>query len=328
MRAFWRFVQQSSKPVFTGRELKDRIGDELAHVLWREQIVVPIAGSSSEDWRSSQCSDDVVLRLSVEHLVEILRRDLPIEVVPAATSSFGSAEKVVAIGMRLVDGAPTEVFLALHPVSEAFLWFVQLRRLTPARTKILVPTNEALPPQFMALCGHGGQIQLAFLDEILCLRHGRIGAAARRATTAPGPFCQVTDASGDRQLTRPEYHAIIAASETHDLLIDMTTTVSHGLYRAVASMFGMPPRIADLPWNQAAVLVELGIARRPMRVNELTSVQVEHPDKLIERARSVVDIELSRRTWRAFKTLPTDSRRDKRYFFDPPDGFRFAFLYL
>jgi hypothetical protein len=326
VRAFWTFLQRFRNPVFTGRELKNAVGDELAHILWRERIAAPTSGGDLER-RDSQCNDDVVLHFSIAHLVELLRRHLQIDAPLAPMPGFGASKEVLAVGTLTVDGDTTSVFLVVQPVSEAFLWFLQLRRLTPGKTMILVPTAEGLPSQLLHLYQAGGLVQLRFLDETLCVRHGQIVAATRRAATAPGPFCHVCDQDGVRLIARPEYHTIKAAAEELELLIDSTTTCAGGLYRASASLDGVP-WIADIPWSYAAVLTELGVARRPMRVDELTSIQVDHRDKLIERARSLVDVELTWRAWRAFKTLPADSRADKRYFFDPPVGFRFAFLYL
>lgn len=327
MRELWRFLQYSSKPVFTGRELKEAVGEELARIAWRELLVEEVSYSDGEMRRRGVLLDSAMLRFSIERLLELLRRCLGAEPTNVTTLGYGPVLDIAAVGNMAVGAERADVFLVLRPLSESFQWFEQLRRVTPARTIILVPTADGLPARMHHLQQASGPLEFRFLDEILCVRNDQIVAVARRSTTCPGPYCFITDVAGQRQIDKPEYHATLASADRFDLLIDITTTRVAGFYRAFASANGVP-WFTDLSWSQAAVLIELGRAGRPMRADELRSIDVEHPDKLIERARSEVDIEVGWRSWRAFKTLPGESRRDKRYHFDPPPGFRFAFLYI
>jgi hypothetical protein len=75
---------------------------------------------------------------------------------------------------------------------------------------------------------------------------------------------------------------------------------------------------------QAAALIELIEPGTALRPKELHSVGVVHADKLIEKARQAVDVNLSRRAWRAFHTLRGSEPEAKRFQFRPPPGFRFA----
>jgi hypothetical protein len=53
---------------------------------------------------------------------------------------------------------------------------------------------------------------------------------------------------------------------------------------------------------------------------------VVHADKLIEKARQAVDVNLSRRAWRAFHTLRGSEPEAKRCQFRPAQWFRFAVI--
>jgi hypothetical protein len=77
---------------------------------------------------------------------------------------------------------------------------------------------------------------------------------------------------------------------------------------------------------QAAALIELIERGTALRPKELRSVDVFRADKLIEKARLAVDVNLSRCAWRAFHTLRGSDREAKRYQFQPPPGFRFAVI--
>jgi hypothetical protein len=335
MRAFWRLLQHSHRYVFRLETLSQTLGPHLLEVLKLENVLVPVGTGGPHGPGTERVSnggnDDNHMRLSVPDLVALVRRTLRIEGVPLAIPGLGSPREVPAVGTLPLGDAVAEVFLVLQPTSDSAVWFMAARRLMPVKTLLLMPTAEGLPSPLLNLRENGGDVQLRFLDEAMCLHEGHIvmapGSVTRRAITSPGPFCNVSDPDGTRQITRPEALALKAMAKTMELFIDTTTSVEGGLYRAYASLDGSS-WFEDLPWSQATALIELGTARRPMRVSDFTWVDVDDRGKLVERARREVDVELKWRCWRAFKTLPGEFPKDKRFFFDPPAGFRYAFLYF
>jgi len=78
---------------------------------------------------------------------------------------------------------------------------------------------------------------------------------------------------------------------------------------------------------QAQAYAELMQAGRPLRAEELRSVRgMNHPEKLLEGARRVLDVRTSRYAWRATHLLRGDTPEAKRYWFRPPPSLRWALL--
>src|SRR5262249_49287808 len=115
---------------------------------------------------------------------------------------------------------------------------------------------------------------------------------------------------------------------------DMTTTVDGGQYPSgyrVIDKRSNKVRFVEtkLTPKEAPIIARL-IENRPKAIlmRHLVDTAIDDSDRLIERARTKVDVELTRRNWRGFKTLPGDAPADKMYRFSPPDGTTWIFLGL
>jgi hypothetical protein len=146
------------------------------------------------------------------------------------------------------------------------------------------------------------------------------------AVREPMAACFLLETQGRRALSEAEYRETIANAASYDLLIDMTRTVAAGRYLAGRSSQAGDFEEVRLKTKFAAIWVEFVERGCALRPTQLKSVSVNHPDKLIEQARSELDLRFSRYAWRAIHTLRADSREAKRFHFNPPEGFRMAIL--
>ena len=111
-----------------------------------------------------------------------------------------------------------------------------------------------------------------------------------------------------------------------DLFIDMISPLQTGQYRAMRRNIDGTVDEVTLTGSHATVLTALISKRRPLATHQLNMVDVFHPDKAVELARSKVDVKLGRYQWRAFHTLPAITKEAKRFVFNPPSDLCFAVL--
>ena len=246
---------------------------------------------------------------------------------------------VRSLGESAWGGVRREAFLATDPSGQSFPSFLALRRKEPrAGSLVLAPSRRWMKYRALDQQGPSDPVKIVILEDTLAISNGEIviNAPAAQANSIkelssqyrspPAPFCTLIDQDGERTLTEPECRALQARAADFDLFIDLMTPVDAGRYRAgrrdAEGFFEEKPLTA----NQAAVLVELISKRKPLRADELKSVDLVQPAKRLEEARKLIDINLSRYNWRSIKTLRGDTPEAKRFFFDPPEGLRFAVL--
>jgi hypothetical protein len=121
--------------------------------------------------------------------------------------------------------------------------------------------------------------------------------------------------------------ALVARAAELDLFIDTTITVDGGGHRGVRRDDRGVAEEAALTKHEAAALVELISTRKALRAGDFASVGVNAIDKVVERARSKVDVKQGRYKWRAIHTLAADTPEAKRWQFNPPSEMRFAITF-
>jgi hypothetical protein len=193
----------------------------------------------------------------------------------------------------------------------------------------------------------GQRVELVTLGEALRFEKGAfVGALAApvgtrepsmpSATPTPTPTlvslpskgapttCTVIDQDGSRPLTAREYDALVGRPGEIDLFIDTTVVVDGGGHRARRRNDDGTATESVLTKYEAAALVELIAARRPLDARYLAAVGVNDVAKIIERARRKIDVRRGRYNWRAIHTLAGDRSESKRWLFTPEAGLTFA----
>jgi hypothetical protein len=159
------------------------------------------------------------------------------------------------------------------------------------------------------------------------LRRQDAAEPRRGEAQAAGPAFVLFTGGRRQDITRVEYEEVAARFAEYDLYIDLAKTAVSGRYVARRKDQDGVSREASLSKNEAFALAELVEGGRAVRPKQLKSIgTMQNPDKVIETARSRVDVNLGRYDWRAFKTLPGETAKAKAFHFNPPDGFRYALI--
>jgi hypothetical protein len=200
---------------------------------------------------------------------------------------------------------------------------------------VFVPEQRRLPVKLRGQHGPRAAVQVVGLDEWLEFAGGQpvlrlpvleVREPAAPAYAAEPIVAEVFEATGKRGLSTAAYDALVGRRSSFDLFIDMTIP---GTKR------GGPVRVRDeqgqsteveLAAREVAVLVELVQARKPMRMGEFRSVNVQSLDKMIERARRKIEGEGRRGNWRFFHTLSGVESSAKSFLFKPQEGLTFAVI--
>ncbi len=339
MHAIWKFLQHSQESVFDLELITAVAGREVIDALLRARVLIPagIAGAPRSDNTKLDCerldASDELVAFDVPRLVTMLQRLYHVDGGPALFPGLGHPKGVFLLGTTPTDWSVTEVFFAPDPMNENLVWFLVGRRCVRARTLVLVPTILGVPDALLLQHHHPGKhVEVRFLEPCVNLRDGEFVMSQRawpvESQHPPKPFCAILEGTARRNLSQPEYHALIAVG-AYDLLIDKTITVAGGLYRCFGRREGQSWE-ARLSASELAVVVQLITSGRAMRPDEFRLQSgrqtLASRIRLIERARSKIDVDLGHRQWRLIQTLSADTARDKRYFFNPPPGFRCAIL--
>ena len=337
MNAIWRFLQQSPQSVFDLKSITAVAGREAVDALLRERILVParvehspLADQSAPGLRRPGSSLEV-FAFDMLQLGTMLQRAFRLSGGSALFPGVGHPRGMFLLGTSTTGGRVTEVFFAPQPLHEDLIWFLPARRHLRAYTLILVPTEAGMPDALSPQHHHdaGEHVEVCFLEDCVSLRDGQL-VVSSESSPAPiahplKPFCACFENGIRRNLSQSQYHAMIGAAAAYGLLIDGTMTVTGGLYRGYASHNGQS-REAELSAGEFSVAFKLMTSGRALRPDELRSGRLTMPTRSVERMRTKIDVELGYRHWRAFRTLAADSSRDKRYFFNPPPGFKYAIL--
>jgi hypothetical protein len=357
-----RLVEQAKAPTLLASQWRERIGDEATALLVRLGVLVEKQATSTHPcggpWGDGcprrvvtnhgcashpfvavcgrddgscpevllRAEDRETLQLSVDGLVRVLRRALGVGgAVEQGDAGFPDAR-------RIGDRAGRAVFLALSPAFPGFEAWAAAR----GDALVIVPFGLGLATAARDRFGVGQRVELVLLREVLRLEDdgaivGALPEAFLSLREPAGPpyvprsvICIVVDHDGRRALTAEEYMALVARAAELDLFIDTTITVDGGGHRGARRDDRGASEETVLSKHEAAALVELISTRRALRAGDFASIGVNAVDKVIERARSKVDVKEGRYKWRAIHTLAADTREAKRWQFNPPSALRFA----
>ena len=225
-----------------------------------------------------------------------------------------------------------DVFVCRAAWDSAFEALLAERQLAARRSVVLVPTARGVPIELLHRYPPGGHVILAPLADILGIRERRLVLlptftalleGRRVATTG----LQIIAYDGRRSVTASEYARLTEEAESFDLFLDETgvghsRTYSAG-YRNESGHF----RRVMLSALQMHALTELISRGVPLRAAELRSLQkaaIQNPAKVIDSARRLVDVRLSRYSWRSFHTQAAEESGQRRYLFRPPATLRYV----
>lgn len=265
-----------------------------------------------------------VLTFSLDGLVRQLRRMLGVG---------GAVERDVGFpdARGLGERAGRPVFLALSPALPGFDAWLAAR----GDAVVLVPVARRVATALRDRFAPGQRVELVTLRDILRVEdHALIGALPERILQvrepagapygARPPVCVVIDHEGQRALSAHEYRSLVARAGELDLFLDTTITVDGGAHRGLRRDDAGAVDETALTKYEAAAIVELISTRRALRAGDFATVGVNAVDKVVERARSKIDVKQGRYKWRAIHTLAADTPEAKRWHFNPPDRLRFA----
>ncbi|HMA93245.1 MAG TPA: hypothetical protein VKP30_11200, partial [Polyangiaceae bacterium] len=147
------------------------------------------------------------------------------------------------------------------------------------------------------------------------------GRTSGVVTREPAAYVAYSE-RGYEVLTAVERRERLSELSQYDLFLDTTEVAEQGRYRAGKRDVDGTVESVLLPLNEAAVLVELVQAPGPLESRQFRSVLVSHVEKLVERARSKIDVRLGRYNWRSIQTI----RATKAYQFRPPPNMKWLVL--
>jgi hypothetical protein len=268
-----------------------------------------------------------VLTLSLDGLVRQLRRSLGVGGAVERDAGFPDTR-------RIGERAGRPVFLALSPALPGFDAWLAAR----GDALVLAPVGRGVPSALRDRFASGQRVELVTLRDVL-----RVDADALVGTIpvrilqvrepAGAPYgtrptvCVVIDHDGQRTLTADEYRALVARARDLDLFVDTTVTVDGGAHRGLRRDDDGGVDETPLTKHEAAAIVELISTRKALRAGDFATVAVNAVDKVVERARSKIDVKQGRYKWRAIHTLAADTPEAKRWQFNPPPELQYAVVY-
>jgi hypothetical protein len=358
-----RLVEQAKTPTLLAAQWRERLGAEVTALLVRLGVLVEKQATSTHPcggpWGDGcprrvvtnhgcashpfvavcgrddgscpevllRAEDRETLQLSVDGFVHVLRRALGVRgAVEQGDAGFPDAR-------RIGERAGRAVFLALSPAFPGFEAWAAAR----GDALVIVPFGLGLATAARDHFGVGQRVEVVLLRDVLRLEAGAVVAAlpepllslrepAGPPYAARSPVCVVVDQDGRRPLTAEEYMALAARAPELDLFIDTTITVDGGGHRGVRRDDRGVAEETALTKHEAAALVELISTRKALRAGDFASVGVNAIDKVVERARSKVDVKQGRYKWRAIHTLAADTPEAKRWQFNPPRELHYAIV--
>ena len=135
---------------------------------------------------------------------------------------------------------------------------------------------------------------------------------------------------GGTPLTAGDAKAFVVKRNDYDLFLNFLAPTGDGYLAGCTDAKG---KFADVTLTQmeAAIIAELMHERKPVRAVALKCVRqggIASPVRIIEKARGMLDVKTGTRSWRAIRTITHVGGDDttKEFFFDPPNGFRYALV--
>jgi hypothetical protein len=265
-----------------------------------------------------------VLTVSIDAFARQLRRVLGVGGAVERDAGFPDTR-------RIGERAGRPMFLALSPALPGFDAWLAAR----GDAVVLVPVARGVPTALRDRSAPGQRVELVTLRDILRVADDAlVGALPERVLQvrepAAAPYgarpavCVVIDHEGQRALNADEYRALVARARDLDLFVDTTVTVDGGAHRGLRRNDAGEVEEAALTKHEAAAIVELISSRKALRAGDFGSVGVNAVGKVVERARSKIDVKQGRYKWRAIHTLAADTPAAKRWQFNPAPEFRFA----
>ncbi|MFI5302802.1 MAG: hypothetical protein ACHREM_32330, partial [Polyangiales bacterium] len=264
----------------------------------------------------------VVWTVSIDELVRHVRRVLGIGgAVERGDVGFPEVTRLGERGGRavyLARAADMPGFSAwLGSRGDALVLAVDSRGIaTAVRDRFAVGQRVELVLLADAVRFEGGALVGALAPPAAVLREPAVPTNEPSAAVSPAPAtptCVLIDRDGYRPITTREYEALVARAADFDLFIDTSTVVDGGGHRARRRDEDGTASEAVLTRHEAAALVELVVTRRSLRAGEFKQVAVDRIDKLVERARTKVDLNVGRFAWRAFHTLKGATTGEKQW---------------
>ena len=225
-----------------------------------------------------------------------------------------------------------DVFVCRATWDSAFEALLADRQLAARRSVVLVPTARGVPLELLHRYPPGGHVVLAPLEDLLGIREKRLillpSFAALIEGTRAGPSARLLIADDGRRAIGPaEYGRLVEDAQSFDLFLDATAvghsrTYSAG-YRDERGNFHRA-MLSALQIHALAELIARGVPLRPTELWSLQKAAIQNPAKVIEAARRLVDVRVSRYSWRSLHTQAAEGSGQRRYVFHPPPTLRYA----
>lgn len=287
--------------------------EELLDAPPSQQLIATCPGWRNPPLKLSQ-RDLFMLTFSRDAFVRELRSAF--HVVGPMDFGYNGCREVMRIGE--LRGRP--VFVALMPgLAEFESWLAHC-----VESYVMVPVWRWLSPSLVSHCAPRGPTELIALSEVLVLKEE--GFVAHWPKKDHQAHCVAYTHEGQLTLTEHEYRNFLARAAAFDMVLDKTVVVDGSRYRGLKRNLDGTREEVVLSHSEAAVIVELASTGRALRRGEFLSVSATHVDKIVEHARGLLDIQLTRFKWRAIKLVKGKEKEAKAYQFQPPAGMTWAIL--
>ncbi len=275
---------------------------------------------------------------SLENFGALLRNLLTITPGPTLRGATASGYEPLHLGTVGLCGNQREVLLAPQPLDPTFEPFVHGRSSSGLGTTLLVPSGWRLPFRLLEQHGPGNRTEIICLDQMLTIRDQAITTTVaglllpvdRRMgpsqEPAPAPvFCEGIHQLGRSELTEVGYWDIIRIASTHDLLVDVASSIDGGHYAVYHKDEEGAPICTPVSPVEAFALIRLMIAGEALLARDL-GLSRTRPQKAFEALRRKIERPPRRGGWTALKTKPGNTPEELRYQFLPPADYRWAIL--
>ena len=232
-----------------------------------------------------------------------------------------------------------DFYLVLNPDSPSFDLFLRELPVHYADTWVFVPSWEQISPDMRVQFSVKKSVTIWALSDLLHIEQNCLQLSCllrkshQRFQPFPGepqhipqspPVCLLHCHDGSWLLNRDEYQLLCDHTAHFHFMIDMTAPSPKGHYNAWRSCHGLPES-RELSGSEAHALSHLITSAKPLLPRQIQGLQHhQQAAKVVERARSKIDLGLGRCDWRAFQTISEDGLQ--RFCFRPKPNLRWALL--